>query len=322
MNDNACMKNFGNTVIIILVTIFAIRFSSCATMKNFDRPLPTNESEGTFHATSDGTRIFVHTSLPKGDISASIYLLSGITGINHNSEKDIIEALVGEKNRVVVIHPRGTGYSEGKRGDIEDFSKFVDDYAEIINKDVLPGRDGGKVILFGHSMSTAVVLHVAEKINRIDGAILVNPPFKMKPAKGMSPTIGEYIKYAFYYAFAPHKPIVNMAGNPALIQDEAERTEAVARGNDPLLVKYFSLYYMNKSRQLMAAMVNKAKKADYPLLLIYGSNDSIVEKSGCDEIFDAWKNPHKQYEIVENGPHGKLTVYKAADKIQGWIIDL
>jgi alpha-beta hydrolase superfamily lysophospholipase len=291
-------------------------------MKNVDRPLPVNDSEGIFHTVSDGTKIFVYTSLPKVEVYACIYILSGITGINHNSEKDIIESLSGGKNRVIVIHPRGTGYSEGKRGDIEDFSKFLDDYAEIINSDVRSGKYGGKVILFGHSMSTAVVLHVAEKISRLDGAILVNPPYKMKTAKGMSPTLGDYFKYAFYFIFARHKPVVNMAGNPALIQNEAERKEAEARGRDPLLVKYFSLYYMNKSRKIMAAMVNKAKKADYPLLLIYGNNDSLVEKLGCDEIFAAWKNPRKQYELVENGPHGKLTVHKAIDKIQDWIAAL
>lgn len=311
------------TIWIKILTLFGSLISiGCATMKNFDRPLPVNESEGIFHATSDGTKIFVHTRLPEGNVSATIYVLSGITGINHNSEKDIIESLGDRENRVVVIHPRGTGYSEGKRGDIEDFSKFLDDYSEIINNDVISGKYSGKMILFGHSMSTAVVLHVAEKISRVDGAILVNPPFKMKPAKGMSPSIGKYIKYAFYFAFAPHKPVVNMAGNPALMQDEAERLEAEARGQDPLLVKFFSMYYMNKSRKMMDAMVEKAKKANYPLLLIYGNKDSIVDKSGCDEIFAAWKNPHKKYEIVENGPHGKLTVLKSINMIQDWIIDL
>lgn len=288
-------------------------------MKNTGRPLPNNASEGIFHTAGDETKIFVHTYLPDSNMSASIYVLSGITGINHNSEKDIIEALGGGKNRVVVIHPRGTGYSEGKRGDIEDFSKFLDDYAEIINDDLHSGKTVGKVILFGHSMSTAVALHVAERLSRVDGVILVNPPFKMKRSEGMSPSIGEYFKYAFYYVFAPHKPIVNMAGNPALIQDEDGRMEAAARGRDPLLVKYFSLYYMNQSRKLMASMVEKARAARYPLLLIYGDKDSIVDKSGCDEIFAAWKNPRKHFTIIEGGPHGKLTVHKAMDTIQDWI---
>lgn len=304
------------------VAVFAIGLSSCTMMKNFDRPLPANESEGIFHTVSDGTQIFVHRFIPGGEAVASIYVLSGITGINHNSEKDIIEALSGGKNRVVVIHPRGTGYSEGKRGDIGDFSQFLDDYAEIINHDRLYGGKGSKIILFGHSMSTAVALQIAEKTGKVDGAILVNPPYKLKPAKGMSPSIGEYLKYAFYYAFAPHKPVVNMAGNPSLIEDETERLEAEARTRDPLLVKYFSLYSMNQSRKMMADMIKKAQNADYPLLLIYGNKDSIVEKSGCDAIFAAWKNPDKQYELVENGPHGKVTVLKALDKIQDWIAAL
>lgn len=291
-------------------------------MKNFDRPLPTNECEGIFHIAGDGTKIFVYIRLPESEVLASIYVLSGITGINHHREKDLIESLGGGNNRVVVIHPRGTGYSEGKRGDIEDFSRFLDDYADIINKDVRSGKNTGKVILYGHSMSAAVVLHVAKKISRIDGAMLVNPPFKMKAARGMSPTIGDYFKYAFYYVFAPHEPIVNMAGDPALIQDADDKREAESRVNDPLLVQYFSLYYMTQSRKMMAAMLEKAKKADYPLLLIYGSKDSIVEKSGCDEIFEAWKCSDKQYKIIENGPHGKLTVLKAADTIQGWISNL
>lgn len=72
----------------------------------------------------------------------------------------------------------------------------------------------------------------------------------------------------------------------------------------------------------MDSMVEKAKKAEYTLLLVYGLSDSIVEKNGCDELFSAWKYPKKQYELIENGPHGKLTIYKAADKIQTWISEL
>ena len=102
----------------LLLIIFTTGLRSCERMKNFDRPLPADESEGIFHTVSDGTKIFVHTYIPKDEVSATVFILSGITGINHNSEKDIIEALSGGNNRVVVIHPRGTGYSEGKRGDI------------------------------------------------------------------------------------------------------------------------------------------------------------------------------------------------------------
>ncbi len=72
---------------------------------------------GTFITVKDGIKIFVYEFIPVSDFKNTIYIISGITGINHKSEKDIIELLSNNENRVVVIHPRGTGYSEGKRGD-------------------------------------------------------------------------------------------------------------------------------------------------------------------------------------------------------------
>jgi alpha-beta hydrolase superfamily lysophospholipase len=303
----------------VLAVIFSVWFFSSTSEKNPDRPLPPAGSAGVFRTTADETRIFVHTFLPEGPAAATIYLLSGITGINHVAERDMIESLSNGKNRVVVIHPRGTGYSEGRRGDGKDFSKFIDDYVEIISRDIRSGNADGNVILFGHSMSCAVVLAVAEKVSGVNGAILVNPPYKRKAAEGMTPGIGDYVKYAAYYLLARHTPIVNMAGDPGSIRREEERKEAEARGKDPLLVKYFSLYYMMESKKLIDAMVARARNADYPLLLVYGTGDGIVDQRGCDEIFAAWKSPAKKYELIENGPHGKLTVFKAAEKLQAWI---
>jgi hypothetical protein len=110
-------------------------FISCSGMKNFDRPVPEYNVEGSFITVGDGTKIFIYEYVPESDFKNTIYIISGITGINHNSEKDIIELLSNNENRVVVIHPRGTGYSEGTRGDIPDISEFVGDYVEIIKGD-------------------------------------------------------------------------------------------------------------------------------------------------------------------------------------------
>lgn len=303
----------------LLLTILSAGFNSCAKMKIFDRPFPADESEGLFHSLSDGTKIFVHNYLPKDEVSATIFILSGITGISHNSEKDIIEALSGGNNRVVVIHPRGTGYSEGKRGDISNFSDFINDYIEIIKSDPDYQSNQHKIVLFGHSMSTAILLAVADQLENIGGAVLVNPPYVLKKAKGMSPGIGQYAKYALYMVFAKHKPVVNMAGNSSLIENVEDRRESEQRMNDPLLVKYFSMYMMLESKKTIDSMIDYAKKADYPLLLIYGAKDNIVEKIGCDLVFDAWFNKEKKYVIIENGTHGKSTVILAKNNINDWI---
>lgn len=288
-------------------------------MKNFEKPVLANKNEGYFFKVRDGLQLFIYDYMPIENYMATIFIISGITGINHHSEKDLIDILSNNENRVVVIHPRGTGYSEGARGDITNFEDFINDYEEIITNDVDYCSKEHKMFLFGHSMSTAVLLAVAENLKNISGAVLVNPPYIQKEAKGMSPSLGQYIKYACYYLFAKHTPIVNMAGNPSEIENEEDRKESETRNNDPLLVKYFSLYMMTESKKLMDRMVDYSREADYPLLLIYGKKDNLIDKNSCDLIFENWNSPNKKFVAVENGTHGNSSILLANEAVRKWI---
>ncbi|MBN2735398.1 MAG: alpha/beta fold hydrolase [Spirochaetales bacterium] len=294
----------------------------CAGFENPDAPVKEPHEPGCFINVSDNSQLFVYSYQPEGEIRASIYILSGITGIDHYQEEDIISLLSAGGNRVVIIHPRGTGYSQGTRGDIKDFGRFLLDYEEVIQKDFFDANRHEKIILYGHSMSTAVALYVCRKLSRTDGIILINPPYKMKNSQGMTPSLWDYIIYGAYFIFAPHTPVVNMAGKPELIKNSEEREEAQKRNNNPLLVKYFSMYMMFESRKLMDNMLFYGEQANSPLLLIYGTADSIVDKSGCDALYEKWKQPLKKYILVEKGPHGKKTVKEAAVTIKSWIEEL
>ena len=79
------------------------------------------------------------------------------------------------------------------------------------------------------------------------------------------------------------------------------------------------MYMMAKSGKLMNSMIDYCRKAKYPLLLVYGLKDSIVDKRGCDLIVKEWKHEKKQYLLIENGSHGKSTVKLARDTINKWI---
>jgi alpha-beta hydrolase superfamily lysophospholipase len=76
---------------------------------------------------------------------------------------------------------------------------------------------------------------------------------------------------------------------------------------------------MSESKKIMNTMVENAQKADFPLLLLYGENDMIVDKAGCDEIFATWKNQNKKYEIIKGGSHGKSTVVNGAEIMIKWM---
>lgn len=317
------MKENKNSIFsgVALFSLILV-LSSCKGMKNPDRPMPAGDEQGSFITVRDGIKIFVYENVPDNDFKNTIYIVSGITGINHKSEKDIIEKLSNNENRVVVIHPRGTGYSEGRRGDCSNLSELIADYVEIIKADKFFENSERKIILYGHSMSCAIALLVANKLQRTDGLILVNPPYKLKSARGMSPGVGDYLKYIGYFIFAPHVPIVNMAGDPSIIEDENDKKESELRMNDPLLVKYFSMRYMFAAKKIMDSMITNVRDADYPLLLLYGQNDNVVDKTGCDEIFASWKNSNKKYAVIKEGSHGKSTVINGLDNIFNWMKSL
>jgi alpha-beta hydrolase superfamily lysophospholipase len=306
------------TPCIIEVFILAFLITSCNRVENSVRPAPVNEKGGYFYTARDGSKIFIREYIPVVNPANTVYIMSGITGINHKSEEEIIDILSSDSNRVVVVHPRGTGYSEGERGDT-DPGDIIGDYCEIIKGDNSYLADNEKIFLFGHSMSCAFALEVAVILPGLDGMILVNPPYKLKPAKGMSPGFSDYLKYIVYYVFAPHAPVVNMAGDPSVITDKSDRLESELRNNDSLLVKYFSMRCMSESKKIMDAMSENARVTDFPLLLLYGENDNIVDKSGCDEIFSAWHCDKKSYVTIKDGSHGKSTVVKGAETIAKWI---
>lgn len=309
-------------LLIGTLLLTSLMLISCKGMKNPDRPIPAADEEGSFITVRDGIKIFVYEYIPENEFKNTIFVVSGITGINHKNEKEIIDILCNNENRVVVIHPRGTGYSEGKRGDNSTLSEFIEDYVEIIKADKLYMNTGKKIILYGHSMSCAIALLVANELKRTDGLILVNPPYKLKSARGMSPGFKDFLKYIGYYIFASDVPIVNMAGDPSIIENDADKRESEIRSNDSLLVKYFSMRYMFESKKNMDAMLNNARIADYPLLLLYGQNDNIVDKKGCDEIFYSWKNQNKKYSVIKEGSHGKSTVINGIDNILIWMKSL
>jgi len=301
---------------LLLISLLLI---SCSGLKNPDRPIPAGNDEGSFITVRDGIKIFVYEYIPKREFNNTIYIISGITGINHKSEKDVIGRLSNNENRVVVIHPRGTGYSDGKRGDNSNLSEFIADYVEIIKADKYYQYGERKIILYGHSMSCAIALLVANELQKTDGLILVNPPYKLKSARGMSPKFRDYLKYIGYFIFASHIPIVNMTGDPSVIENETDKRESELRMNDPLLVKYFSMRYMFEAKKIMDSMIKNARHADYPLLLLYGQNDVVVDKMGCDEIYGSWKSQKKNYAVIKDGSHGKSTVINGIDIILSWI---
>jgi len=63
------------------------------TMKNPVQPKLPSDSEGHFFRVKDGSNIFVYDFTPVQAYEKTIFIISGITGINHHKEMDVIKQL-------------------------------------------------------------------------------------------------------------------------------------------------------------------------------------------------------------------------------------
>lgn len=218
-----------------------------------------------------------------------------------------------------VLHPRGTGYSTGLRGDIEEYKLFLGDYEAFLGR--LRERFAGKpVFLLGHSAGAAFALHVAATAKSAPaGVVLVNPAYKMSSAEGMGPSFGDYLVYAANYVFRSSAITVDMNSRPSAVKDDLDRAEALAMQADPLVVRYFSMRYLFAQKEVMDRCAVNIAGAASPILIVQGGRDALVDPRGNDELLAAAGSADKQKLLAPQGGHGQSAVETMIEPLVGWL---
>jgi len=285
-----------------------------------NRPGPSGECP----ATGDAHRLQVEARFPEGPPRSVVLMVSGITGVDPGAERPVLDLLSDAGHAVVLMQPGRTVWSAGRRGDIRDLQGLLGDYADFAAETAccFPGIP---LVIFGHSMGGAFALATAVAIQdraRLAGVVLVNPAFRYRAMKGATPRFRDYLKFAAYALFAPGVPVVDMAGDPAQLQEPEDRAEAIERRANPRLVHVFSLRTLIGARKVMAACPVHAAKLDLPLFLVEGGKDRLIDPAGTQAIFQAWKGPEKMLYRSEAAGHGRSAILAALPLLVRWIADL
>lgn len=216
-----------------------------------------------------------------------------------------------------VLHARGTGFSDGLRGDLDDFTRVLDD--DRLFLDHLADRFD-RIVLFGHSVGAALALELAASSSgRLAGVVLVNPAWKLTYAEGMGPTFRDYLAYAIDAVFRRSALTVDMNRAPSRVAFAPDREEGEAMQRDPLVVRYFSLRYLLGERRVMARCPNNATASRAPLLLVQGAHDALVDASSFDALLDVAGASDKSKLVVQDGGHGSSAVETSVAPIVAWI---
>lgn len=279
-------------------------------------PAPPSGPGHAWRAASDGTRLCERVHPATGPRRGVVLYVAGITGLGGDEQPEFVGALTGRGFDVRFLHPRGTGYSDGPRGDVGDLDRVLEDYREWARA-VAPA--GTPVVVVGHSLGGVFALRVAAGLPQAAGLVLVNPAHRYAASPGSSPTFLQYVAYAAWMVFAPGARVVDMGGRPEAIAHPDDRAEAIRRRGNPLVVRWFSLRAMVAAREVMDGAPDDATRCRCPLLLVDGDADRVVDRAGHAVLFDAYAGADKTRVTVAGGGHGYRTVIEAMPAIAHWV---
>lgn len=290
----------------------------CASYPRMTRPPVTPPAWAVYMAGADGAQLY---TLIEGDPEprAVVWYVLGPEIASTPVYPGLTSALHQAGFATAILHPRGSGYSSGTRGDIEDYALFLGDYQAFLTR--LRERFAGKpLFLLGHSAGAALALHVAATSKgALAGVILVNPAYKLTYAEAMGPSFGDYLVYGANCVFRPAALTVDMNSKPSAVKNELDRVEAVAMQEDPLVVRYFSMRYLLAQRKVMASCAANIAVTDAPVLLVQGATDALVEPKGNDELLAAARSTDKGKLVAPGAGHGSSAVESMISPLVDWL---
>lgn len=270
---------------------------------------------------SDGLRIFLQSWLPKDNKIACV--LMTMHGMNAHG---YYYALLADRmiNSGIAVYSadyRHHGLSEGKKGDLPDPLRLVQDMKELADE-LKRRHPGAKFVAAGESMGGAVCVNLLMKNKGLaDGMILFAPA--LFPHIEASPREVNAAPAFLSSLFKdPTEPVISATGgeergmrNPACIQYDK---------NDPHHLKMISVRYLTSVSRLVArAAILGPWNISIPSLIFQGGADKAVSPEATKLFFRLLTSKDKTFKFYPEAYHCLQTdpdCEDMADIAREWIL--
>jgi len=233
-------------------------------------------SEGTFKA-ADGLNLFEQRWLPDGDAKAVVLIVHGYA--EHSSRyTHTAEHLTHQGYAVYSFDLRGHGRSEGRRGYVRSFGKYLSDL-RLFLKRVNEQEKAKPIFILGHSMGgTIVTLFSTMHSPDIRGLILSGPLLRMSDKISRS----KRVLISVTGFFTPKLPVIKKINHRLISTDP---NAAAKYDSDPLV--YHGKLPARQGREINKAVNSIQKRMEsvlLPLLILHGTGDSLVDMKGSKQL--------------------------------------
>jgi len=172
---------------------------------------------------------------------------------------------------------RGHGRSDGRRGHVDSWSRWIDDTAAFVAH--VESQVGGEVVPLGHSFGGAVTIS-AVRAGRLPNAkrfVVSSPALKLKVSvPPWKSTLGKIASRV-----APRLVMDNEV-DPSTVSRIPEIVSAYR--NDPLVHSKISSRLYAEWRNAAAENLARAGDIMIPFLIVAGSADALIDPAGSEEL--------------------------------------
>lgn len=263
-----------------------------------------------------GLQVFRQRWLPKLDIEQQNKQLKALIIVVHGLAEHsgryqhIAHDLCQQQYGVYSLDHIGHGKSEGRRCTVKSFADYVLPLKKLV-EDVKQRHPQRPVFLLGHSMGGLISCeYLLNHQDDVAGAILSAPAV----LSFNNPNILTLLKLFFFAVFAPNKGFLaldakGVSRNPAVVSAYLE---------DPLVYKgLLPVNFLMAMSKTMQGVRKQASRLKLPLLILQGDQDTMVNPSGTQSLFDDATSKDKELERYPDCYHEILNEEEYPQICQG-----
>ena len=229
--------------------------------------------------------------------SSSLLLVHGLG--EHSGRYEPVARVLAENGTSVFTYDlRGHGRSEGPRGDVDAFPRFLEDLLGMEEEMLHRVPEPGPRFLMGHSLGGLMVIRRLQVFRGPFAGAVLSAPWLATPLPSWLRTVGRVLGVA-----VPGLPLPAGADPDRLTRDP-DRIRAWRE--DPLIHTRITARFFKEAEREQGKALDSGWPRDLPALFLVPGNDRVVQSSVTADFAREIVEGPVRVEILEGRQHEPL----------------